>query len=361
MHFHDVAPWAHNHNYLTAAHVRSERRTWQVIALTGAMMVVEIAAGSVFHSMALLADGWHMASHTSALGIAAFAYAFARRHVDDPRYSFGTWKVSVLGGFASAVVLAVIALLIAWEAGGRLWAPQSIGFNEAILVAVLGLGVNVASAYLLREDGAREDGAADEVDGGGHGSHDRLYSPPALRPSEPQALKPSSPQAVRTPAPHAHSHDHNLRAAYLHVLADALTSVLAIAALLGGKFAGWVWMDPAVGLIGAVIIGRWSFGLLGDTSRVLLDGDVEPTTARAVRDAIEADGQTRVADVHLWRVGPRDLSAIVSVVTHDPQIPDHYKAALARRFAFRHVTVEVNVCPSEECGPEAGGSQPRRQ
>lgn len=348
MQFHDVAPWAHSHNYLAAGHVRSERRTRQVIALTAVMMIVEIAAGSVFNSMALLADGWHMASHTSALGITAFAYAFARWHADDPRYSFGTWKVSVLGGFTSAVVLAVIAVFIAWESLGRLWIPLRIGFNEAILVAVLGLGVNVASAYLLGE----QEPVDDENDGGQgpshrHG-HARPPAPPALNLSTPQALKPSTSQA--------HSHDHNLRAAYLHVVADALTSVLAIAALLCGKYAGWAWMDPVMGLVGAVIIGRWSFGLLRDTSRVLLDGDVDTTTAQAVRAAIEAGGTARVADVHLWRVGPRDLSAIVSVVTHAPQPPDHYKEVLGRRFHFRHVTVEVNVCPGESCGSHGPGA-----
>ena len=328
---HDVAPWAHEHNYLTETYVRSERRSRQVIALTAAMMVVEIAAGSAFNSMALLADGWHMASHTSALGITAFAYTYARRHADNPRYAFGTWKVGVLGGFTSAVVLAVIAMLIGCESFGRLRAPLSIDFNEAILVAGLGLGVNLVSAYLL--------GDAREVDGHGRG-HAR--EPGAGRASDRHALRPSR---LHTPP-----HDHNLRAAYLHVLADALTSFLAIFALLMGKYAGWVRMDPAMGLVGAVIIGRWSFGLLRDTSRVLLDGDVEPATAAAVREVIETDGTTQVADVHLWRVGPSDLSAIVSVVTHAPHPPDYYKALLQQRFAFRHVTIEVNVCPGDRCG-----------
>ena len=312
---HDEQPeiWQHTHNYLPAGQERGERNTWRVIALTAAMMVVEIVAGTVFNSMALLADGWHMASHASALGITAFAYAYARRHADDTRYSFGTWKVGVLGGYSSAVVLAVIALLIAWESAGRLSEPRIISFDEAILVACVGLVVNLVSAYMLR----------DHHQESAHGE-----------------------------AAHAHHHDHNLRGAYLHVLADALTSLFAIFALLTGKYFGWVWMDPLMGIVGSVIIGRWSYGLLRDSSRILLDGDVAAGAVTEVKAALEEDSGDLVADLHLWRVGPKNLAAIVSVVTDDPRAPEHYKAILAERLGIAHVTVEVNRCPGD---PSAAG------
>ena len=305
--------WEHTHNYLPAGQERSERNTRRVIALTAAMMVVEIVAGTVFNSMALLADGWHMASHASALAITAFAYAYARRHADDARYSFGTWKVGVLGGYSSAVVLAVIALLIAWESAGRLAEPRVISFDEAILVACVGLVVNLVSAYMLRDH-----------------HHESAHGEAA----------------------HAHRHDHNLRGAYLHVLADALTSLFAIFALLTGKYFGWVWMDPLMGIVGSVIIGRWSYGLLRDSSRILLDGDVAAGAVTEVKAALEADSDDLVADLHLWRVGPKNLAAIVSLVTDDPRAPEHYKAILAERLGIAHVTVEVNRCPGD---PSAAG------
>jgi cation diffusion facilitator family transporter len=257
--------------------------------------------------MALLADGWHMASHASALGITAFAYLYARRHAGDSRYTFGTWKVGVLGGFSSAVVLGVIAVLIAWESLGRLWAPVAIRFNEAILVACIGLAVNVISAYVLRDD----------HDESGHG---------------------------------AHHHDHNLRAAYLHVLADALTSLFAIFALLTGKHFGWVWMDPAMGVVGSVIIARWSYGLLRDSSRVLLDGDVDSKAVEELRGAIEAESNDMVADLHLWRVGPQELAAIISVVTDQPRPPEYYRKLAPASLALSHVTVEVNHCTTRGNG-----------
>jgi cation diffusion facilitator family transporter len=301
MHQENPGKWGHEHDFLPESHRRGERNTQRVIALTGVTMVVEIAAGSVFNSMALLADGWHMASHASALGITAFAYFYARRHADDSRYTFGTWKVGVLGGFSSAVILGVIALLIAWESLGRLWEPVAIRFNEAILVACVGLAVNLLSAFMLR----------DHHDESGHT---------------------------------AHHHDHNLRAAYLHVLADALTSVFAIFALLTGKLFGWIWMDPAMGVVGSVIIARWSYGLLRDTSRVLLDGDVERDAAEQLRGAIEAGSNDLVADLHLWRVGPHELAAIISVVADPPRPPEYYRKLAPASLALAHVTVEVNRC-----------------
>jgi len=288
--------------------------------LTLSMMIIEITAGYLFGSMALLADGWHMGTHAVALGIAAFAYIYARRHSDNPSYSFGTGKVGVLGGFASAVVLAVIAVLMGVESIQRLVAPQPIRFNEAIVVAFVGLAVNVISALLLQE---RHDHSHEH----GHGSANNF-------------------------------HDHNLRAAYLHVLADALTSLLAIIALFTGKAFGWVWMDPIMGIVGGLIISRWSYGLLIDTGKVLLDRDVNPEAVEEIRSVIEADSDNRVSDLHVWRVGSHHLSAIVSVVTHFPKAPEHYKKLLSDYNEIVHVTVEVNVCESEPCliGPQEKSS-----
>jgi cation diffusion facilitator family transporter len=263
--------------------------------------------------MALLADGWHMGTHAVALGITAFAYFYARRHSDNPNYSFGTGKVGVLGGFTSAVVLAVIALLIGVESIQRLVSPQPIRFNEAIAVAFVGLVVNVISAFLLQ------------------GKHRHHHG-------------------------HGHDHgnikkfrDHNLRAAYFHVLADALTSLLAIIALFTGKAFGWIWMDPIMGIVGAIIISRWSYGLLVDTGKVLLDRDVNQEAVAEIRSIIESDSDNRVSDLHVWRVGSHHLSAIVSIVTHYPKSPDHYKKLLADYDEIAHVTIEVNTSDTEPC------------
>jgi cation diffusion facilitator family transporter len=292
----DLHPWQHAHTFGADAYRPAERQTRWVIALTASMMVIEIGAGLAFGSMALLADGWHMATHATALGVAAFAYAYARRRADDRRYSFGTGKVGALGGFASAVCLAAVAVWVLAESAGRLAAPVAIRFNEAIGVAVVGLVVNLVSAVLLREHEEQE---------------------------------------------HGH-HDHNLRGAYLHVLADAFTSLLAIAALGAGKFLGWTWMDSVTGILGSIVIARWSVGLLRDTGAVLLDAEVPEGQRREIQAAIEADADNRVADLHLWRVGPRHLAAIVSVVTHEPREPAHYKELLRRFSDLAHVTVEVH-------------------
>jgi cation diffusion facilitator family transporter len=308
MHQRELHRWQHHHSFGTEARTRGERQTLWVVGLTLTMMTVEIAAGTVFGSMALLADGWHMGTHAAALSVAVFAYVYARRRADDPRFSFGTGKVGALGGFASATGLAVVAFLIFGESAQRLASPVAIRFNEAIAVACVGLAVNVICALLLREHHP-EDGLAE----------------------------------------HAH-HDHNLRGAYLHVLADALTSLLAIAALSTGKLFGWTWMDPIMGLVGSVVIARWSYGLLRDTSRVLLDAELPGERLAAIRDAVEADADARVADLHVWRVGPRHLAAIVSVVAHEPREPDHYKRVLRAQRDLVHVTVEVHRCPD---GPSA--------
>jgi cation diffusion facilitator family transporter len=309
MHRYTLYRWQHTHRFhLARGH--GERSTHRVIALTLAMMAVEIGAGMAFGSMALLADGWHMGTHAVALGITALAYDFARRHADNPRFSFGTGKVGDLGGFASALVLAVVAIIMAAESVQRLISPQGIRFNQAIGVAVAGLIVNVVSAVMLQDRRPQ--------DGDDHHAK-------------------------------AHHHDHNLKAAYLHVLADALTSLLAIVALLTGKAFGWVWMDPSMGIVGAVIIIRWAYGLLVDTGRVLLDRDVDPQLVSDIVGRIEADSDNRVSDIHVWRVGANSLSVILSVVTHHPRPPEHYKRLISEFDELAHVTVEVHGCEGESC------------
>ncbi len=317
MHTQTLEHWEHHHTFGTDERKGAERRTWWVIGLTAVMMAVEITAGIVFGSMALLADGWHMGTHAAALGITVFAYSYARRHAADRRYSFGTGKVGALGGFASAVGLAVIAILVFGESAVRVASPVGIRFDEAIAVAIVGLMVNVVSAIILR----------DHDHGHGHG-HEHAHE--------------------HSESAHAH-HDHNLRGAYLHVMADAMTSVLAIIALLAGKQLGWVWMDPAMGIVGSIVIARWSYGLLRDTGNVLLDAEVSSAQRQAIRAAIEADADNRVADLHLWRVGPRHLAAIVAVVSHTPRPPEHYKALLRDHRDVVHVTVEVHECSGAPC------------
>jgi cation diffusion facilitator family transporter len=315
MHSHTLDEWKHSHDFSLDTR-EGERRTRLVVLLTATMMVVEIAAGYLFGSMALLADGWHMGTHVAALAISLFAYRYARQHADNPSYSFGTGKVSALGGFASAVALAVVALLMGMESLHRLVVPETIRFDQAILVATIGLGVNLASAWLLQ--GGHDHHLADDHD---HDDHHR----------------------------HDHHHDHNLRAAYLHVIADALTSVLAIVALLAGKYFDWVWMDACMGLVGAALITRWGYGLLKETSGLLLDGAPDADRLEQVRAAIESEADSRVVDLHLWRLGPRSYGAIISLVTHQPRDVQHYKALLADFAELQHVTVEVNRCRGELC------------
>lgn len=313
----ELGPWQHEHAFGGDGHGAGERRTRWVVAVTLAMMVAEIAGGLVFGSMALLADGWHMGTHAAALGVTLFAYRYARKHAADPRYTFGTGKVGALGGFASAVGLAVVALLVLAESLSRLARPVAIRFDEAILVAVLGLAVNLGSALLLREH--------DHDHGHGH-AHDHGRAP-----------------AHDERRDHRRVHrDHALRAAYLHVLADALTSLLAIVALVTGKTLGWTFMDPVMGIVGSLVIARWSVGLLRDTSGVLLDAEFAGTRAGAIRAALEQGTGDRVSDLHVWRIGPRHAAAIVSVVTSEPRPPAHYKDRLRRFADVVHVTVEVN-------------------
>lgn len=297
----------HSHSFGQDRKRPGESRTIIVIVVTAAMMVVEIATGILFGSMALLADGLHMASHAAALSINVFAYIYARRHAHDERFSFGTGKVNALGGFSGAVLLAVFAVMMAVESVVRLFNPVAIAFNQAIFVAIIGLVVNGMSMLIL---GRRDDS--------GHG-HDHGHD-----------------------HRHQHHHDHNLRSAYLHVLADALTSFLAIFALLAAKYFGLIWMDPLMGIVGAIMVSRWSIGLLIGTSRVLLDRQAPVDIQQKVVDSIEKNGENRVVDLHLWTVGPDIYAAIVSVVTEIPKPPEYYKRLIPSDFKFVHVTVEVN-------------------
>lgn len=302
VHTGDLSPWQHDHTFGQDRVRPGERRTLVVIALTAVTMVVEITAGVVFGSMALLADGLHMASHAAALAISMAAYVYARRNARDERFSFGTGKVNALGGYTGAVLLALFALIMAGQSLVRLFNPVAIAFDLAILVAVVGLLVNAASVVIL--GGLRDDG---------HHSH------------------------------HGHSHhgDHNLRSAYLHVLADALTSVLAIGALLTGKYLGWGWMDPVMGIVGAILVARWSWGLVRDTSRVLLDQQAPAVLREAVRDVVESSGTDRVADLHVWSIGPELYAAVLSVVSDTPQEPEVYTRKL-EEIGLAHATVEIH-------------------
>lgn len=321
MHTHSIEPWTHEHVFLGDRHDRNERRTWAVVAVTALMMVAEIVGGTIYGSMALVADGWHMSTHAAALGIAALAYRYARRHAHDRRFSFGTGKLGELAAFASAVILAMIALYIAIESAGRLWNPVEIGYSEAIPIAIIGLVVNLVSVWLLHDG-----------DHHAHGHHGHEH-PGHHRPHEHHGHE-----------HHGHvAHDTNFRAAYVHVLADALTSVLAIAALFGGLLWGWAWLDPLMGLVGTVVIAIWAFGLMRTSGSVLLDTVPTQEIEAEVRRRLEVNGD-RVADFHLWRIGPGHRAAVISIVTHDPLPPDSYKARLADLPEMSHLTVEVQRC-----------------
>jgi cation diffusion facilitator family transporter len=302
----NLTAWTPDHSFRLDPERNAERRTLRVIVLTAVATVVELVAGWAYGSMALFADGWHMASHVAALGVTWFAYVFARRHVSDRRFSFGTGKVGALGGFGSAVALAVVAAFLGVESLHRLFTDVRIDVDQAMAVAILGLVVNLISALML-----------------GH-RHD-----------------------------HGH-HDHALRAAYLHVVADALTSVLAIGALAGAKLQGWLWLDAAAGLVAMVLIARWSIGLLRDSAKVLLDFTPDQAEGEQIRAALEAQSDTRVADLHVWTLAPRHRAALVSVVTHEPRPPEFYKAVIDRIGEYAHVTVEVNPCADKPC-PHAAG------
>jgi len=351
---HDLKPWHHDHTFGQERRRPGETRTLVVIAITLLMMVIEVAAGFLFGSMALLADGLHMASHAAALGISALAYWYARRHARDERYSFGTGKVNALGGFAGAILLAVFALLMAVHSVERMIHPVDISFNQAIFVAVLGLLVNGACALILNHRHEPGDAPGPErhlAHAFQHG-HDDLHA---------------------DTHEHSHAHgqfvgpDHALRAAYLHVLADALTSLLAIGALLAGKWLGMTWMDPLMGIVGALLVSHWSLGLLRSTSAVLLDQQAPTPLVEAIRQHLERDDATRLADIHLWSIGPGLYALELVIVARDPQAPDYYKARLPGGVNLAHVAVEVHALPrstgslpaaADDTEPSSGSAHP---
>lgn len=302
----------HSHTFGQDKKRPGELRTFIVIVITATMMVVEITTGILFGSMALLADGLHMASHAAALSINAFAYVYARKNAHNPAFSFGTGKVNALGGFSGAILLAVFALLMAWESFSRLVEPVEIIFNQAILVAVIGLMVNGISVFILGVH-------TDDHDHADH-SHDYEHNHES-----------------------DHQHDHNLKSAYLHVLTDALTSVLAILALLAAKYFGFVWMDPLMGIVGAILVGRWSIGLLKSTSVILLDKQVSQTLQDKIKQSIESDGESQVADLHVWSIGPNIHAAIISVITNLDKTTEDFKKCLPQDLGLEHVSIEVKI------------------
>lgn len=307
-----VSTLGHTHSFLGDDHQRNERKVWLVIALTASMMVIEIIAGTVYGSMALVADGWHMSTHAGAMLITVLAYRYARRHANNPRFTFGTGKLGDLAGFASAVVLALIALLIGWESFLRLTNPVAIQFEQAIAVAVVGLIVNLVSAWLLKDDHSH------------HHHHANTHEHDAHRHDH-----------------HPKARDNNLRAAYMHVLADALTSILAIVALLLGRSYGWLWADPIMGVVGALVIARWSWSLIRDAGSVLLDAASEGEAVRQEIQEAMTHSSDRITDLHVWQVGPGHFAAIIALATQEPKEPAHYKAQLEHIHELSHITVEV--------------------
>ena len=312
MHSHSIDDFRHSHVFLGEAHERNERKTWIVIAICTAMMIAEIVGGWWFGSVALIADGLHMSTHAGALLIAALAYTYSRRYARDERLAFGTGKFGDLAAFTSAIALAIIALLIGYESVDRFLNPVPIAFNQAIPIAVLGLGINLLSAFLLRDDHAHWH------------AHDHDHEHTHVG---------------------AHFHrDHNLRAAFVHVMADAAVSILVIIGLVAGRQFGWVWMDPLMGLVATVVILSWSWTLVRSAGAILLDACPDPALARKIAVRLEQKGD-RVSDLHLWRVGPGHLAAIISLVSDDPKVPGIYKKRLSGLSGLSHVTIEVERCP----------------
>lgn len=339
-------PPTHDHVFLGLDHRRNERRVWWVIALTAGMMVVEIIAGNLYGSMALVADGWHMSTHAGAMLITALAYGYARRQARNPRFTFGTGKLGELAGFASAIVLALIAMIIGWDSLARLVDPVPIRFDEAIAIAAAGLVVNLVSAWLLRDDHGHAHGHGGHAHGHAphdHHDHEHLHEH-GHEHDRAHGHEPVHAHGAAHGGPQQ-THDNNLRSAYVHVLADALTSVLAIVALLAGRSYGWLWADPAMGVVGALVIARWSWGLIRDSGTVLLDATPQSGKMRRdIEQALDA-GDGEIADLHVWQVGPGHYAAIVSLVTRHPRDSAFYKAKLAHIAGLSHLTVETQASP----------------
>ena len=314
MHAHKLSDWQHAHDF-AISNKKGERRTKVVLILTFFTMLLEIVAGITFGSMALLADGWHMATHVAAFMITLFAYRYSRKHAHDDTFAFSAAKVSLLGGFASSIALGVVALIMLIEAVQRLYIPHQIHFNEAISVAAFGSAINFISALLLKNH-----------------DHSHSHTHHAHEKHDHQ---------------HDHHHDHNLKAAYAHVLADALTSVLAIIALLAAKYYNWLWLDPVMAMVGALVILHWSTGLVKETAPILLDESITTDYKSAIINTLESDADNRISDLHIWRVGPSHYAIIVALVTDIPQTPDYYKKLLNPFHQLKHITIEVNHCPGD--------------
>ncbi|MDT3319094.1 cation diffusion facilitator family transporter [Shewanella sp. SP1S2-4] len=366
---HSLAQWQHSHEF-SSQNRDGEKNTRYVLYLTVITMVAEIAAGTIYGSMALLADGWHMGTHAAAFMITLFAYSYARKHANDPAFAFGTGKVSVLGGYTSAIALGLVALVMLIESGMRLISPEQIHFNEAIFVAVIGLSVNVLSVFLLKDHHTHDHGHGhghshahdhqdDHKDEHAHAHHNcqaHTHDSHAHDESHHDHSHCQHEQDHQHAAEHEHKsqkahggHDHNLRAAYFHVLADALTSVLAIAALLFGKYMGLTWLDPIMGIVGAVIISRWSWGLIQQTSPILLDGGVKASLQRKVVETLEAVPDHQVADLHLWRVSADHHAIMVSIVSHSPKDVSYFNQLLSQFPELAHITIELHTCRQREC------------
>jgi cation diffusion facilitator family transporter len=300
--------WRHSHQFTTDNH-QGERRAYYVLILTVVTMVIEIVAGTIYGSMALLADGWHMGTHAVAFMITIFTYQYARKHANDESFSFGTGKASVLGGFSSAIALGLVALIMLGESVHRLMSPEAIQFNQAILVAIIGLTVNMISVFLLKDDPHHHHD---------HGDHHSEHED------------------------HEHHNDHNLKAAYFHVLADALTSVLAIFALIAGKYWGWNWVDALMGIVGAVIISRWALGLMKQTGPILLDASIDPEYKNNIISTLEDNGDNKVSDIHIWKVSADHYAGMISIVTIEQKPVEYYKKKLSKFDRVKHLTIEVN-------------------
>ena len=342
MHTDDLAEWRHDHVF-DAGNSAGERSTRLVMWITAAMMVVEIAAGWFYNSMALLADGFHMSSHAVAIGLSAFAYAAARRHAGDARFAFGTWKIEVLGGFASAIFLLVVVALMLVGSVERLFKPEPIHYQEALIIAALGLLVNLVSGLIL---GAAHSHGPGDAGGHGHASNDHADAHDHAAHDHA-----SHGHAAHDHASHAHGHgaahhDLNLRSAYVHVMADAATSVLAILALAGGWRFGWSWLDPATGIVGAVVVALWARRLIADTAKILLDREMDHPVVAEIREVIEAaPGETLIADLHVWRVGKQAYACALSAVTHDAGLtPNRVRELLSVHDEIVHATIEIHVC-----------------
>ncbi|MDO8694004.1 MAG: CDF family Co(II)/Ni(II) efflux transporter DmeF [Sheuella sp.] len=319
MHSDDLSDWLHDHVFDSSSQA-AEKSTRVVMWITFAMMLVEISTGWWYNSMALLADGWHMSSHAVAIGLSAFAYSAARRYARDPRFAFGTWKIEILGGFASAVFLLGVAAMMIFGSVERMFDPQPIHYKEAIIVAILGLGVNVVCAMIL--------GRVHHDHGQGHDhGHGHEHG-------------------------HGHHQDLNLKSAYIHVIADAATSVLAIVALIGGWVWGWSWLDPLMGVLGGVLVAVWAQGLIKETGKVLLDREMDHPVVEEIREAVEtasASGDTKVTDLHVWRVGKKVYSCALTVVTHDRDLtPTMIRQAISIHEEIVHATIEIHVCPDPQ-------------